>query len=104
MRAFIFIALALVGCSPHRAAIDPGAIAVMTVDRWPTMYAALGPAAFNRANAKMRAAAEHAAADPRCDRIDYVGVSQSGSSPDRIEWFVDCGSDYRIRLSEDDLV
>lgn len=104
MRTYIFLAMLLTaGCSKHCAEIDPGAVSVMTIEHWPGMYAALGPAAFARANAKMQAAADFAAADAGCDRIDYVGVSQSGSRPDRIEWFVDCGSDYRVRLSEDDL-
>ena len=90
-------------CSPHRAEIDPDAVSIITPSGWPHMYAALGPATFQRANARMRAAAEHAAADKSCDRIDYVGVSQSGSTPDRIEWFVDCGPNYRTRFGEEDL-
>ncbi|PZU13819.1 MAG: hypothetical protein DI606_04435 [Sphingobium sp.] len=90
-------------CSPHRAEIDPAAVSMMTPAVWPKMYAALGPESFARANAKMRAAAEYAAADRACGRVEYVGVSPSASTPQRIEWFVDCTPEYRIRLSEDDL-
>lgn len=99
----LFPALAIAACSPHRAEIEPGAVSLMTPQGWPHMYAALGPEAFARANAKMQAAADHAAADSSCDKIDYVGVSQSASRPERIEWFVDCGPDYRLRFGEEDL-
>ena len=103
MRCLAMSALLLAACAPHHAPIEDGAVTVMTADRWPTMLAQLGPEAFARANAKMRAAAEYGARDSGCQRVEYVGVSQSGSSAQRIEWFVDCPNEYRVRLSEDDL-
>ena len=66
------------------------------------MYAALGADAFARANSKMQLVADQVAQDPNCERVEYVGVSQSGSTPHRLEWFVDCPNEYRARLSEDE--
>lgn len=103
MRLIVLSSFLLAACSPHRAPVDPGAVKAMTVDHWPTMFAALGPEAFDRANSKMLLVADRVAQDPNCERVEYVGVSQSGSTPRRLEWFVDCPNDYRARLSEDDL-
>ena len=89
MRSIVLFALLLAACAPHRSPVEQGAVTIMTAERWPTMYAALGADAFARANSKMQLVADQVAQDPNCERVEYVGVSQSGSTPHRLEWFVD---------------
>jgi len=64
---------------------------------FPRFYRDLGPEAFDRANARAVEAAE-----PSCDALELVGVSDRSTS-DEIHWYGDCVNQYRTRISESQL-
>jgi hypothetical protein len=77
------------------------AVIVMRQEDYPALFTKLGESAFNRANALAPWAAIEAATNPSCrPTVDLVAVSDQ-STPEKIEWFVDCENGERIQVRED---
>lgn len=78
------------------------AVSPITKGEYPKLFKTLGPKSFKRANDLQYSAALKASQSPLCDRVETVGVSTVSTSK-KIEYFIDCTNQQRIRLSETDL-
>lgn len=84
--------------------IDSLAVASMDRKNWPRLYATWGEAAVERLNGLQPLIARKAASSPNCDRVEYVGYSESRSLPKQEAiFFVDCRNAQRLYISEKDL-
>jgi hypothetical protein len=84
--------------------IDSYAVLPMDKRNHPKVYAAWGTSGVERLNRLQPLAALKAAQSPRCDRVVYVGLSETQSVPkQRAVFFVDCQNTERFYIHDTDL-
>ncbi len=86
------------------AGIDPGVYMPYTRDQFPKAFSAWGQSGIDRIQELREAAAKSAAANPSCEFVDMVELSESRSTPrSNPVVYVDCRNGERMYFSEDDL-
>ena len=108
--AAIFAVLGLLQCSQHPADQPhvgqdgtEGRVSKANqpwpLKEYPRMVARLGRETFERATLRIPAIARKASKNPHCDRVTYVGISNS-STATTLEYFVLCENGFRAELKE----
>ena len=83
--------------------VDKGAVSPMTRRGYPKTYSALGASRFREANILLPSAAKIASENSQCNKVSYVGLSNSNSTKGNLWFFVDCNNGARIWVSEKDI-
>lgn len=84
--------------------IAPSAVSPMTQKSYPKTYRAWGKSQIDRINGLFPTAALRAAESNRCDRVDWVSLSDSRSTVKKEAVFlVQCKNNERFYISEKDL-
>lgn len=87
------------------AKISTHAISPITEKSYPKTFRKWGAQNIKKVNNLLRPAALVAAKSDTCDKIDYVDLSDSRSTPpDTIVFFVDCLNNQRFYISEQDII
>lgn len=99
-------ALALAGCGSSErddkdVVINESVLSTYSVEQYPKTFKIWGEAGVERIKAAERAALFKAAKQKKCDRVEYVGLSEKFSSPpSSIVVFADCANRWRFYIDQ----
>ncbi len=88
---------------PKPAPIADGAVSELTRASYPKAWKQWGKDGFRRINELQPKAAELAAQNSTCKRVDVVGLSDRSQPRDSIVFFVDCQAGVRLYISDIDI-
>lgn len=108
MRRSIFVlVITLSGCGnterpDEEVVIDESALSVYSRDHYPKTYDRWGVAGVERIKKVERAALLKAGKQRKCDRVEYVGLSEQLSNPpDNVVVYADCLNRWRFYINDE---
>jgi len=102
----VLVAIFIAGCGnserpDSEVSIDQAALSLYSKEHYPKTYQRWGDAGVERIKAAERNALLKAAKQLKCDKVEYVGLSEQMSSPpSTIVIFADCLNRWRFYIDQ----
>lgn len=102
----VLIALVIAGCggserSDSEVVIDESVLSVYSKEHYPKTYQQWGDSGVERIKAAERLALLKATKQLKCDRVEYVGLSEQMSNPPlKIVVYADCLNRWRFYIDQ----
>ncbi len=105
-RYSVLVAVVIAGCGnserpDSEVMIDESALSVYSKEHYPKTYQHWGESGVERIKASERSAFLKAAKQLKCDKVEYVGLSEQMSSPpSKIVIYADCLNRWRFYIDQ----